>query len=196
MIEPGATRHDPPAPHRRAGRGRRSIDAISTRCSKSASPKPTRSTRRSRAVRWTRKPHDPAPRVRRAALDEAVLQLHHPRLAQGRSRDAAAAAASAARPQRRLDAPLQRRRALDARHLGVPVVRRVGSRVSRDRVRADRSGFRQTPTRALTRERYMHPNGQLPAYEWAFDDVNPPVHAWAACGCTRSKPSAAAAPAT
>jgi hypothetical protein len=32
----------------------------------------------------------------------------------------------------------------------------------------------------LTRERYMHPNGQLPAYEWSFDDVNPPVHAWAA----------------
>ena len=29
------------------------------------------------------------------------------------------------------------------------------------------------------REWYMHPNGQLPAYEWAFDDVNPPVHAWA-----------------
>ena len=26
----------------------------------------------------------------------------------------------------------------------------------------------------------MHPNGQIPAYEWAFDDVNPPVHAWAA----------------
>jgi Glycosyl hydrolase family 63 C-terminal domain len=32
----------------------------------------------------------------------------------------------------------------------------------------------------LTREWYMHPSGQLPAYEWAFDDVNPPVHAWAA----------------
>jgi len=32
----------------------------------------------------------------------------------------------------------------------------------------------------LTREWYMNPNGQLPAYEWAFDDVNPPVHAWAA----------------
>ena len=29
-------------------------------------------------------------------------------------------------------------------------------------------------------ERYQHPNGQLPAYEWNFDDVNPPVHAWAA----------------
>ncbi len=32
----------------------------------------------------------------------------------------------------------------------------------------------------LTREWYMHPNGQLPAYEWQFGDVNPPVHAWAA----------------
>jgi hypothetical protein len=29
------------------------------------------------------------------------------------------------------------------------------------------------------REWYMHPNGQIPAYEWAFGDVNPPVHAWA-----------------
>ncbi len=32
----------------------------------------------------------------------------------------------------------------------------------------------------LLREWYMHPNGQIPAYEWAFSDVNPPVHAWAA----------------
>ena len=32
----------------------------------------------------------------------------------------------------------------------------------------------------LTREWYMHPNGQLPAYEWEFGDVNPPVQAWAA----------------
>jgi mannosylglycerate hydrolase MGH1-like protein len=32
----------------------------------------------------------------------------------------------------------------------------------------------------MTREWYMHPNGQLPAYEWAWGDVNPPVHAWAA----------------
>jgi len=31
----------------------------------------------------------------------------------------------------------------------------------------------------LTREWYMHANGQLPAYEWNFSDVNPPVHAWA-----------------
>jgi hypothetical protein len=32
----------------------------------------------------------------------------------------------------------------------------------------------------LTREWYMAPNGQIPAYEWAFSDVNPPVHAWGA----------------
>jgi hypothetical protein len=31
----------------------------------------------------------------------------------------------------------------------------------------------------LLRERYSHPNGQIPAYEWNFGDVNPPVHAWA-----------------
>jgi hypothetical protein len=32
----------------------------------------------------------------------------------------------------------------------------------------------------MLRERYLHPNGQIPAYEWNFGDVNPPVHAWAA----------------
>ncbi len=32
----------------------------------------------------------------------------------------------------------------------------------------------------LLREWYMHPSGQIPAYEWAFSDANPPVHAWAA----------------
>jgi len=42
------------------------------------------------------------------------------------------------------------------------------------------SEFAKRQLVTLTRERYMHPNGQLPAYEWAFGDVNPPVHAWAA----------------
>jgi len=41
-------------------------------------------------------------------------------------------------------------------------------------------GFAKSQIILLTREWYMHPNGQLPAYEWAFGDVNPPVHAWAA----------------
>ena len=31
----------------------------------------------------------------------------------------------------------------------------------------------------MLREHYLHPNGQMPAYEWNFGDVNPPVHAWA-----------------
>ncbi|NET11194.1 MAG: glucosidase, partial [Symploca sp. SIO2B6] len=40
--------------------------------------------------------------------------------------------------------------------------------------------FAKHQLRLLTREWYLHPNGQMPAYEWAFGDVNPPVHAWAA----------------
>jgi hypothetical protein len=39
--------------------------------------------------------------------------------------------------------------------------------------------FAKGQLKLLTREWYMHPNGQLPAYEWNFGDVNPPVHAWA-----------------
>ncbi|HUZ63216.1 MAG TPA: glucosidase [Acetobacteraceae bacterium] len=40
--------------------------------------------------------------------------------------------------------------------------------------------FAKSQILLLLRDRYMHPNGQKPAYEWAFGDVNPPVHAWAA----------------
>jgi hypothetical protein len=40
--------------------------------------------------------------------------------------------------------------------------------------------FAKRQLQRLTREWYMHPNGQLPAYEWKFSDVNPPIHAWAA----------------
>jgi hypothetical protein len=42
------------------------------------------------------------------------------------------------------------------------------------------SDFAKEQLILLLREWYMHPNGQLPAYEWALSDVNPPVHAWAA----------------
>jgi hypothetical protein len=40
--------------------------------------------------------------------------------------------------------------------------------------------FAKDQLQLLLREWYMHPNGQIPAYEFAFSDVNPPVHAWAA----------------
>jgi hypothetical protein len=38
--------------------------------------------------------------------------------------------------------------------------------------------FGKGQLKMMLRERYMHPNGQIPAYEWNFGDVNPPVHAW------------------
>ncbi len=38
--------------------------------------------------------------------------------------------------------------------------------------------FGKDQLKLMVRERYMHPNGQIPAYEWNFSDVNPPVHAW------------------
>jgi hypothetical protein len=40
-------------------------------------------------------------------------------------------------------------------------------------------GFAKQQLMLMTQVWYIHPNGQLPAYEWAFGDVNPPVHAWA-----------------
>ena len=40
------------------------------------------------------------------------------------------------------------------------------------------AAFAKHQLKLLTKEWYIHPNGQLPAYEWDFSDVNPPVHAW------------------
>jgi len=41
------------------------------------------------------------------------------------------------------------------------------------------ASFAKAQLQLMMREWYMHPNGQIPAYEWNFSDVNPPVHAWA-----------------
>jgi hypothetical protein len=49
--------------------------------------------------------------------------------------------------------------------------------------------FAKSQLLLLLREYYMHPNGQIPAYEWAFDDVNPPVTAWAALHIYRQEKS-------
>ena len=48
----------------------------------------------------------------------------------------------------------------------------------------------------MLREIYMHPNGQIPAYEWNFGDVNPPVHAWATLFLHRAGAGARRAAAT
>jgi hypothetical protein len=45
--------------------------------------------------------------------------------------------------------------------------------------------FAKQQLQLMLRERYLHPNGQMPAYEWNFSDVNPPVHAWAALNVYR-----------
>ena len=53
-------------------------------------------------------------------------------------------------------------------------------RFTASRSRSSTPTFAKEQLVLMLREWYMHPNGQIPAYEWAFGDVNPPVHAWAA----------------
>ena len=84
-------------------------------------------------------------------------------------------------PQRAVVPHGRRRHHLDARQVGVPVVRRVGPRLPlRRRCRSSTSTSPRSRSSCCCRTRYMHPNGQIPAYEWNFSDVNPPVTAWAA----------------
>ena len=84
------------------------------------------------------------------------------------------------RPQSRLEASLQSRRHLHAGQVGISLVRRLGPGLPHDPVRAASiRDFAKEQLVLLLREWYMHPNGQIPAYEFAFGDVNPPVHAWA-----------------
>ena len=52
-------------------------------------------------------------------------------------------------------------------------------------------GFAKEQLLLLLREWYMHPNGQIPAYEWAFGDVNPPVHALGGAAGVRARRRAA-----
>ena len=89
----GRDRNDSSAAHRHARQSRRSTrSAFDAHRRRAASPKPTRSTTNLLPANCDAAgPHDPAPRVRRFAVDEAMVQLRHPRLAQGRSADAAAA---------------------------------------------------------------------------------------------------------
>ena len=71
----------------------------------------------------------------------------------------------------------QRRRHLDARQVGVPLVRGLGPGVPlRRRWRWSTSTSPRTSSSSCCATRYLHPNGQIPAYEWNFGDVNPPVH--------------------
>ena len=60
------------------------------------------------------------------------------------------------------------------------MVRRLGPRVPvRRRSRWSTPKFAKEQLWLLLFEQFQHPNGQIPAYEWEFSDLNPPVHAWA-----------------
>ncbi len=148
-----------------AARGRR----VLRRARRTASPTPDA---RARA----------APGVRRHDLDQAVLPLRRAATGSTATRPAAAARRSAqARPQPRVAStsttPTSSRCRTSGSTRGTP------PGTSRSTASRSRWSTRSSPSDQLvllTREWYMHPNGQLPAYEWAFGDVNPPVHAWAA----------------
>ncbi len=77
---------------------------------------------------------------------------------------------------------------LHARQVGVPLVRGLGPGLPH----AAAGGRRPRLCQAAARDdappgSYLHPNGQIPAYEWNFSDVNPPVHAWATLFLTRTE---------
>ena len=83
-------------------------------------------------------------------------------------------------------------RHLDARQMGVSLVRRLGLRLPRVPWPWSIQSLPRASSISVLREWYMHPNGQIPAYEWAFGDVNPPVHAWAAWRVYKMEQAAAA----
>ena len=121
-----------------------------------------------------------APEPGRPAVVEAVLPLRREDVARGRPGAAPAAARAPARPQREWG------------HLYNADVISMPDKWEYPWYAAWDLAFHCVPLALvdaefakeqlvlMLREWYMHPNGQLPAYEWAFGDVNPPVHAWAA----------------
>jgi len=107
----------------------------------------------------------PSSRLREASADQAGVETH-----------------------------VHQRYPVDARQVGVPLVRHVSCRIcialAKLMVRWDTAfhclplamvdpSFAKKQLDLMTREWYMKPDGALPAYEWNFSDVNPPVHAWA-----------------
>ncbi len=178
-VAPGASARSAcgsaPAPRRRRWAAR------STACWTPAAPRPTRSTRRSSRRTWrpTRAGH--APGAGRDAVDQAVLRLRRPPLA-ARSRRQPVG--------RRVRAPGVRNASWF--HMVAGDVISMPDTWEYPWFAAWDLAFHCAPLslvdvdfakeqiEVLLRTRYMHPNGQIPAYEWNFTDVNPPVTAWAA----------------
>ena len=121
-----------------------------------------------------------APGVRRHDLEQAVLPLRRARVAEGRSRPS-----HRRRTSRRHGRNSEWAHLNNADILSMPDKWEYPWYAAWDlafhcsRFALIDAEFAKHQLVLLTREWYMHANGQLPAYEWDFGDVNPPVHAWA-----------------
>ena len=150
-LDDSAGRPDgPAAPARRRGAGGALRTGVRPRSSPRASARPTSSTRR-----WSRERlGEDARRVMRQALAGMLWskQWYHYDVRRWLEGDPGQPPPPPERqhgPQRRVDAPLQRRRRLDAGQVGVPVVRGLGPGVPHDRARAGRSRLREGAARPL-----------------------------------------------
>jgi hypothetical protein len=81
----------------------------------------------------------------------------------------------------------QRRHHLHARHLRVPLVCAWDLAFHTLALSVVDPDFAKQQLDLMLTELYLHPNGQIPAYEWNFSDVNPPVHAWATLFLSRTE---------
>src|SRR5258708_38306719 len=82
-------------------------------------------------------------------MEQAVLSLRGGAVVEGGSGDAPDSAGAEIRAQSKLGSRLQRRRTFHAGQVGVPMVRRLGSRISHDSICVDRSGFCEKSTGAF-----------------------------------------------
>jgi len=127
-----------------------------------------------------------APGLCRDALEQAVLSPRREALARRRSRPADAAAAALARRN------AQWTHLYNADVVSMPDKWEYPWYAAWDlafhtiALAPIDPDFAKSQLILFLREWYLHPNGQIPAYEWAFGDVNPPVHAWPCGACTRS----------
>ena len=111
---------------------------------------------------------------------QAELPLRRRALARRRRPGASAAAVAAHDPQQRTGAISTRCASCRCPTSGSTRGSRRGtSRSSACRSRSSIAKFAKEQLWLLLFEQFQHPNGQLPAYEWEFCDLNPPVHAWA-----------------
>ena len=123
-------------------------------------------------------------RVHRQALagmlwSKQYLLLRRGSVASGALEPSAHGRRGSRRAEYRMVSHAERRHHLDAGQMGVPVVCGLGSGLPHDLAVARGLRFREGAAPADAAGSHTHPNGQIPAYEWNFSDVNPPVHAWA-----------------